>query len=1151
MKKTLLIYIFLTLIIFNVKTFATIYYVDATNGNDNNNGTSPSTPWKTLAKINNFSFQPGDKIFLKRGDIWNENLVFPSSGTQNNPIEIGAYGTGDKPVINGMQEVNLNWTNYNGNVWKTNLGYHTQRLLKNGVELLRANNYNEMDGIQFMWYYDENSQTLYLYSTTNPNNEHISINVYYDVFLIQNKQYINVRDIEVRGGYGYGMAIRGCSHINITNCTVGRYSFKALQLRGYNGSNVSYCTVDSCTVDAYWFLDYSNAGTYAGSSLRGQMEGIMVWEGADHIDILHNYIKNWGHANLNIYSTGSGVTNCRFLYNYLTAPDVAYGGRISMDGVGCNYNEIAYNIIENIHVRNQINGSYNHIHHNIINGVHNSPLKTYGSGQGFEMQPYDGVDVVGNIFENNTIMNCDEGGISFRGWSSNTISNCIVRNNIFYNCGANSMDGNTGCGITFFSPQYVGPQTFENNCFYSSQTNNVVKYRTGAMTVAQFNAQNGNNNDVIQNNIQADPLFVDYNSGDFHLQSTSPCIDAGTTPQATIDFDGNTIPYGNGPDIGAYEYTGNVTPQPPTANFTYTSDCNGTVTFTDLSSGNPTSWYWNFGDGQTSSLQNPSHTYSTPGTYTVTLIASNSNGSDTISQTVNAQTISEPQTQNQERCGPGTLTLHATGNVINWYDSQNGGNLLHTGSDFTTPYLTQTTTYYVENASQSNTYYGGKTDNSGSGGYYNYEYEMGEIFDVTDNIILKSVKIYANSQGTRTIKLIDENGNIIYSSQVNLNQGENTVDLNYNIQPGNNYRLVANQQPDLFRNDAAANLQYPYDINGVVQITKSTAADAGGNPTDYYYFFYNWEVVQTGCVSDRIPVQAIINTLPEAEFTYSVNNLTVTFQNNSTGDSYHWDFGDGQTSNIFAPIHSYDAPGTYTVMLVANSNSCGSDTTYQTITVTAGQSQGSLSIFDENNVNVSNQTITVYGQANGMLSKEFNIVNTSNNNLLIKLKKLPINVGNGTSNTFCFGGQCYGASTMVSQQYQLNSGDTTQFDAEYFPNGFVGQSTILYTVYDASNPNDSVSITIIFDTEQTLNNFIADNNHISIYPNPAKNYFFINFKSSAFRTVSIIDQAGQKFLEKKIYGNKVKIERNDLKQGLFYIIVTEKNQVYSGKVIFN
>src|SRR4030042_2084341 len=48
--------------------WSAIYHVDATNGNDRNNGTSPSTPWKTITKVNASRFYPGNSILIKRGD---------------------------------------------------------------------------------------------------------------------------------------------------------------------------------------------------------------------------------------------------------------------------------------------------------------------------------------------------------------------------------------------------------------------------------------------------------------------------------------------------------------------------------------------------------------------------------------------------------------------------------------------------------------------------------------------------------------------------------------------------------------------------------------------------------------------------------------------------------------------------------------------------------------------------------------------------------------------------------------------------------------------------------------------------------------------------------------------------------------------------
>src|SRR5450830_4401 len=80
---------------------------------------------------------------------------------------------------------------------------------------------------------------------------------------------------------------------------------------------------------------------------------------------------------------------------------------------------------------------------------------------------------------------------------------------------------------------------------------------------------------------------------------------------------------------------------PPTVNFTFSPSTPVTgqaVQFTDTSTGSPTSWSWNFGDGGTSTAQNPMHVYTNSGVKTVTLTASNSAGQNVATRTVNVGT---------------------------------------------------------------------------------------------------------------------------------------------------------------------------------------------------------------------------------------------------------------------------------------------------------------------------------------------------------------------------------------------------------------------------------------------------------------------------------------------------------------------------------
>jgi PKD repeat protein len=130
------------------------------------------------------------------------------------------------------------------------------------------------------------------------------------------------------------------------------------------------------------------------------------------------------------------------------------------------------------------------------------------------------------------------------------------------------------------------------------------------------------------------PVIQDTANNDINnVNSTKQSVSASTGLVLLASNDTNRFYY------HSYNPLGGAPPPPPgapTADFTGTPTSGTaplTVNFTDASTGNPTAWAWDFGDGATSTERNPSHTYATAGTYTVTLTASNAGGNDTDTKT--------------------------------------------------------------------------------------------------------------------------------------------------------------------------------------------------------------------------------------------------------------------------------------------------------------------------------------------------------------------------------------------------------------------------------------------------------------------------------------------------------------------------------------
>ncbi|MCD6322275.1 MAG: hypothetical protein J7L77_04550, partial [Clostridiales bacterium] len=84
------------------------YYIDSQNGNDNNDGLSKNTAWKSHTMVSTVTFQPGDTIAFKKGSQFTGPIQFTESGTEQNPIVITSYGEGELPRFTNPNDNDMN-----------------------------------------------------------------------------------------------------------------------------------------------------------------------------------------------------------------------------------------------------------------------------------------------------------------------------------------------------------------------------------------------------------------------------------------------------------------------------------------------------------------------------------------------------------------------------------------------------------------------------------------------------------------------------------------------------------------------------------------------------------------------------------------------------------------------------------------------------------------------------------------------------------------------------------------------------------------------------------------------------------------------------------------------------------------------------------
>jgi hypothetical protein len=207
--------------------------------------------------------------------------------------------------------------------------------------------------------------------------------------------------------------------------------------------------------------------------------------------------------------------------------------------------------------------------------------------------------------------------------SANHISNLVIANNII-----------TGTASTLISFQFLRSTEATSRL---TLTNNLF-YRFGGAGNNEW--KDGTDKSWGKNYVLNDPKYINRNSLNFHLQSSSPAIDAGSNTDApSVDFDGNPRPQGTAIDIGAYEYgSGNNPPNKPSTPIGKTNGKIGIECTYSTSTTDPNNYdlyyLFDWGDGTFSSWLGPYHsgetceakyTWTKSGNYMIKVKAKNSN----------------------------------------------------------------------------------------------------------------------------------------------------------------------------------------------------------------------------------------------------------------------------------------------------------------------------------------------------------------------------------------------------------------------------------------------------------------------------------------------------------------------------------------------
>lgn len=521
--------------------WAATHYVDSAMGNDvTHDGLWEDRAWQSVARVNAQSFSPGDRILFRRGGIWRETLVVPSSGDEGKDITFGAYSRGDAPIISGADViVERPGENKEGHLWRGTLATEPTQVFVAGVRGLRVATIQEVNA-ERRWYWGAGILTVFRSEGSPMPTVEASVRTY---CVLVKQSYITVEYLTLTGAAVTCLHHTAKDGLTVTHCRLTQGFVHGLQSGDegpHNGGRIEDCEVDQAGGSGLQFAGRMNGWIIRGNHVHhcGQLhEGLVgAYKGPDG-NMWQEWsagIKYWGFVRNgylgDLLIERNIIEDCGPQFSAGTLPHKRACGiwldeafeptarpvirrnlvrRNNSKGIfiekssNCDvYSNLCYDNAALEYTANLIVES-NFGEHCRNNRIYNNTC--VGGFWTMALNSYQGKDLTGNEFQNNIAVGSKSGANFFAPAEAANDGVHSSRNILVHSC-------------------------------FGAERPGFILWGTSHATYAAWEAAYGGKTFSVEVN----PQFFDEAKGDYHLQKSSPCRGRGADLSGVVkqSYDG-------------------------------------------------------------------------------------------------------------------------------------------------------------------------------------------------------------------------------------------------------------------------------------------------------------------------------------------------------------------------------------------------------------------------------------------------------------------------------------------------------------------------------------------------------------------------------------------------------------------------------------